>query len=315
MLEKFTKEQLREAMTRSEFPEFFRKGLKSRLFKGYKEYAKIYEDVVTFETSDRDKEYYPATGEAPNPELVFESEEYKESGIVDETITITNFKYGRILAITKEMIEDEQTRQLRKLPAKLGGAHARFENETVFTFYNDGDSDTCYDAQNYFDTAGHPDVTGGSAVAANTNNGGLGALSEANLETALTEMALWRGRQGETILVRPMTLLVAPNQEWIARRLLGSSFEVNPTTNINVGHVMNAHQNSMRLIVAPWLTATTWYIVTDIEGLIYQWREKLNLTTENKESGDSFIRDVYRYKSSTRFGLDAIDWRFGYKGN
>jgi len=304
---------LREAMDRTEFTNFFRKGLKKVLLKGYASVGKPYEKIVTFETSDRDIEYYPALGGVPEPDEILEGEEYKRRGIVNESVSITNRKYGDIMEFTRELIMDEQTRAIKQKPREAGEVHARGENNKIFTLINNGDSGTnCYDGQDYFDTAGHPDVTGGTARAANTNNGGLGALSETNLETALAEIALWRGRTGEYITALPTVLLVAPNQLFIAKRLMHSTAEVSSEMSSGVA---NVHQGTMEIVVAPWLTASTWYIKTNIPGFIFQWREKLRLQTENVDSGDSFLRDVYRYKHSTRFGYDIIDWRVLYKGN
>ena len=302
---------LKEAMMSSEFPNFFKKGLKTLLLKAYNESPRLYEKCVHFETSDRDKEEYPALGAAPEPTKVLQGQEFPHFGLLNEFITITNYKYGEIMEIARELIEDEQTRQLKNIPSMLGQAHARFENNTVFTFYNNGATATAYDAQNYFDTAGHPDITGGAAVAVNTNSGALGQISEANLETALAEIRLWRGRQGEHIVVFPKVLLVAPSEEFVSRRLMKSGYEVGS----NLGHITNIHEGSMEVIVSPWLTTQTWYILTDIPGLVYQWRQKLDLLQEDIASGSSFDTDVYRYRSLVRFGLDATDWRFGYKGN
>ena len=310
-MEDFNIKSLKEAMMSSEFPNFFKKGLKTLLMKAYNESPKLYESVVHFETSDRDKEEYPAIGAAPEPAKVLGGQEFPHFGLLNEFISITNYKYGEIMEIARELIEDEQTKQLKNIPSMLGQAHARFENNTVFTFYNDGETATCYDAQNYFDTAGHPDITGGAAVAVNTNNGALGQISEANLETALAEIRLWRGRQGEHIVVFPKILMVAPSEEFVAKRLMNSAYQVVD----NRGHSVNIHQNSMEVLVVPWLTTQDWYVLTDVPGLIFQWRSKLNLIQEDLNSGESFSTDVYRFRSDVRFGLDSVDWRFGYKGN
>lgn len=313
---------LKEASTRPEFYRFMTVGLKDLLFKGYKEAAITYPRLVALEDSNKDKEGYPSLGSAYLPERVLEGQPFPEKGLSpDDLVEVTNCKYGRIIAITQELIDDDQTKQIAKEPLQLGAAHAKHEDKTVYSIIN-GNA-TGYDSQAIF-SLNHPGYTGGSAVAANDNLYTNVTLSANALAVVLGMIAGWTGHSSEDILdVTATDLLVPKNLEYTANLLTQSEYlplgqgagALGPAG--TVGQGKNVLKNAgLGVIASARLDKTStsdWYVKTDFPGLVFQWREKLQLLEENEASGVRFERDVYRWKSRARWAAKCINWRFAVK--
>lgn len=311
---------LKEAATRPEFYQFMTVGLKDLLFKAYKEASSTYEKIVTFETSTKDKEGYPSMGTVGLPAQVNEGEPYQEKTLPkNDLVEITNIKCGQIIAITQELIDDEQTGMIKQLPLDLGKAHKKKEDKSVYSVITANAA--CYDTNNLF-SLNHPGYTGGGAIGVNDNIYTNVTLTAGALAVTLGMIALWTGHTAEDILdVASKILLVPRRLRYTASVLTRSEFMAyGYATNVfgpaaTTGQGRNPLvEEGLDIVSSPRLdgTSTTdWYVWTDFPGLIFQWREKLELTKENEQSGVKFERDVYRWKSSSRWGVKPINWRQG----
>jgi hypothetical protein len=305
----------------NEFSVFLQAGLNRALLKAHAETPAVYQRLVNMVTARLFTETYPNLGDVTDPEDVEPGEIYPEAQFIHDAVTLSNVKRGHILSIERELLLYDQINAIQTRPARLGAAHQRMKDKKWATLFNDGDTDTCYDGQNLWDTGGHPDRTGGSVVAVNTNDGGLGAITEGNIETALQEIALWRRIDGETgdFGGMPMLLVVATNQQHIAFRILRSPVRVGSGTGgVDAGMVLNIHRGTFAGDPVVWhrLGASEWYIVIpSVGGLVHQTKTPLGLKVENRDSGVSFERDVWRWRSDEIFGHGLLDWRVAYKGN
>jgi len=316
---------LKEAATRPEFYQFMTVGLKDLLFDAYKKAPTTYGSLVTLATSLKDKEGYVSLGNVALPDQVLEGEPFPEkSNPKQDLVEITNLKFGEIIAITRELIDDEQTGRIKQMPSDLGNAHAKKEDKSVYSVIVA--NATCYDAQALF-SLNHPGYTGGAAIASNDNLYTAVTLSANALAVAISMVALWTGHTTEDILdVTAKSLLVPKRLRYAAHVLTRSEFlplayaagVYGPAA---AGGTMGKNPvleegldiiSSARLDTSTSGTALTdWYLWTDFPGLIFQWRDKLELLAEGGAGYPNFERDIYRWKSRARWGVKPTNWRCG----
>lgn len=320
---------LREAATRPDFIKLMDAGLKTAMMKSYNDTYSEYEDLVNQQTSTKAKETYPALSSIGLPELVLEGENYKESGIgAMQSVDVTNYKYGRIIAITREMVDDDQTKMISGQPQLLGAKHRQYENMVFFSQVVGGSTaSTSYEGSSkaIFTTA-HLSRIGGSAGSTNTNVYTNVTLSAGSLLVALSMINLWRGVDDEHIIVMPKFVVVSDRLWYTAKWLIDGPGSPSYGAN-GFGPASAWHTNQGASLLAgsglsvkkcTWLTkmggaALDWYIWTDVNGWIFQVREPLELYAEGDLASSYFERDVMRWKSRKRFGVRNIDWRTAMK--
>lgn len=309
---------IKEAMSRNEFYAFLDLGVKTLLFKAYRMTPVTYPKLVTFETSTRNKESYPSHGSAELPEKVLEGQSFPARNFAkQDVVEITNFKFGEIIEIHEELLDDDQTNRIKDFPLDLGKAHAKFEDKSVYSIIT-ANANT-YDSQAFF-SLNHPGFTGGPAIADNDNLLTNVTLTANAIAQALGIISRWTSHTSDDILDVTATDLVVPENLGhtadllTESKFLGLAFAsgiLGPAA--STAQAKNVIQNNgLGVIKSPRLdgTSTTdWYIKTDFPGFVFQWRQKLKLFKENENSGVRFDRDVFRWKSRVRFGLEIINWR------
>lgn len=312
---------IREAATRPDFYKLLSTGLKTKMFDAYNSVDSEYEQLVSFESSTKDKETYPSLSDIGDPEKVLEGELYKEAGIgAMQDVDITNYKFGRLLAITREMVDDDQTKKIKNQPNKLGKAHKNYENKVVFSAIVAGTTAaTCYDGLAIY-TTNHLNRKGGAAQDNNDNIYTAVTLSAGAVIIALDMINKWMGLNDEEITVNPISMVVTPRLGVTARWLMSGTGL--PAYAANVLGAASAYASTvgnnpmpmLKVIVSKWLGKKTsspldWFIWTDVPGWVFQWRDKLELYKEGNLATSWFERDIMRWKSRVRFGFKNIDWR------
>ncbi|MEY2702362.1 MAG: Mu-like prophage major head subunit gpT [Bacteroidota bacterium] len=317
---------IREAASRPDFIKLLDSGLKLKMMNAYNNVVSEYEQVVSFEDSTKAKESYPALSGLGYPEKVLEGESFKEdSNFANQSIDITNFKYGKIMAITREMVDDDQTKMIARKPDEMGISHKNYENKVVFSTINRGETAaTCYDGLALF-TTNHYNRKDGAVHASNDNLYTSASLSAGSINTALNMVALWKGLNDEEINVNPVKLLVPFYLGFTANWLMSGTgmpayasgaFGAASTQATVIG--TSPIKAALQVVVSKWLSklggaSNDWYLLTDVPGAVFQWRDKLELYKEGDLAVSWFERDVMRWKSRVRFGFDIIDWRFALK--
>ena len=304
---------LSEVARASEFSIFMQKGLNTLLLKGYTEYVGVWQQIMSETTSDMLLEQYPNLGTVSTTTRRLPGGEFETLNFSSENVGILNQESGGILEIDRWMLENDQTKAIQARPQQMGKACAREKDVAAGAFYNDGDATTIYDAAYMFAAAAseHPNITGGSANTANCNDLALGALTQANLETALEALDLWRGLEGEILDINAVKLVVSSNQKFIAHRVLQSQFDTAAT----MGHVKNVVAGIVDLVVCKRFDNDEWYLLTDVPGNVAQIRRKPQLVKEADDAGTSFDNRIYRYRIDDAWAMGCADWRFGMKGN
>lgn len=296
----------------SEFVHFLTSGIKAIMNDGVKQMDPVWRKLVSVESSNKQMERVVGLGDPTGIEKVMEGQDFPYARFTSDTATVAMGKWGAILQITKELLMDDQSGgKIRSQVSGLTRAMIKRIDKDYAALFNNGTTTTGYDASYVFATT-HPDVTGGTALSANNNHLSLGAISASNLDSALNTMSGWRDFDGEPIDPGTSAVLCAPNQLTEAIELVASSASV--TDNKSSG-VVNVFQGLGTVI--PWarLTASTWYLMSNVKGLIHFEREGISVMAEPTNTGASFLADIQQFRVSSRWASLVANWRFACKGN
>lgn len=216
---------------------------------------------------------------------------------------ITNVTYGLGAKVTKEAIEDNQYEAVaRKKAAKLArsmrqtkeNVFANILNRAFTAAYAGGDGKELV-------ATDHPTLDG-----TQSNELSPGAdMSEAALEDMLTLVRGMKDSRGLRIGLRGMKLIVPPELEFTATRILSSANQ-SGTANNDINAIRQLGMLPGGVVVWDYLTdSDAFFIKTDADdGLIMQQRRALALTQDN-----DFDTDNACMKSTERYAGGWADWR------
>lgn len=169
-----------------------------------------------------------------------------------------------------------------------------------FTTYNSGDGVTL------FSTA-HPLANGGT----NANRPVTGSdLNETSLEAAIIQMADWTDERGILVNARPTKMIVPPDLEFVAQRVLNSMGRTE-TANNDTNAIRDLNRIPGGFSTSYYLTDhNAWFLKTDVtNGMKHFSRVKLKTGTY----GD-FDTGNFKYKGRERYSFGVSD-PLGILGN
>ena len=233
----------------------------------------------------------------PEFKKVREGQEYTHASLSDSVEKYALATYGRIVAITRQTIINDDLGAFDRIPSLFGRAAAELESDTVWGILlnnpNMGDGKPLFHADH------------GNLVAA-------GAPSEATLEAADIAMGAQVDAAGKPLNIKPKFLAVSRKHKVAAQKLL-TSVQATKTGDINV------YQNAMDLIVEDRLykvgEACPWFTIGDpsqwdtIEFAYLEGQE--GLYTEQRIG---FEVDGVEVKGRLDFAAKAIDFK-GFQKN
>jgi hypothetical protein len=150
-----------------------------------------------------------------------------------------------------------------------------------------------------FSTA-HPLVSGGT----NSNRPTTGAdLNETSLEAAVIQIAQWTDERSLLIAAKPKKLIVPPQLQFVATRLLETQLRTGTADN-DINAIVNNGSIPEGYTVNNYLTDTNaWFLTTDVpNGMKHFVRSPL----ANSMDGDFDTGNV-RYKSRERYSFGFSD--------
>jgi len=222
----------------------------------------------------------------------------------------THVEYALGFIITRIMVEDDlydvasqkRTRMLAySMKQTKERVAANIYNRAFTSGYNGGDGVV-------LGSASHPLKAGGTAsnILATAAN-----LSEAALEQACIDIKRFTNDRGHYIQVMPKLLIVPPELEFEATRILKTSGmnRSRPGSANNDLNALNELNKVPSYHVNRFLTSTTaWYIKTDIpDGMKHFVRRPMEFTMDN-----DFDTDNAKYKAAERYSFGWSDWRGFY---
>lgn len=232
-------------------------------------------------------------GEAPTLEKVLESGEFTRGTMAEAEETYRLDTFGRIIGITRQAIVNDDLGAFSSLSGRFGAAAASFEATQLVLLLEENAA--MKDGKSIFDPA-HRNIADNGA-----------ALSEETLSAGRLAMRTQTGLSEDLIDVTPRALIVPPQLETTAEKLL-SAVQAAKTDDVNPF-------SGLMLIVEPRLTsATAWYLAADpatVDGLEYAYLE--GATGPQIETQQGFNVDGIEIKIRLDFGAGFVDWRSWYK--
>jgi len=207
-------------------------------------------------------------------------------------------------SLTEEAIEDNLYDSLSARYTKaLARAMAYTKQVKAAAVLNNGFTNSAAyyggDGVPLFSTA-HPLVSGGT----NSNTQSTPAdLNETSLEAAIIQIQQWTDERDLLIAAKPKKLIVPPQLQFVATRLLETELRVGTTDN-DINAIKNNGSVSEGYCVNNFLTDTNaWFLTTDVpNGMKHFVRTPLS----NSMDGDFDTGNV-RYKSRERYSFGWSD--------
>ena len=331
---------LREADSATSFTQVLRAGIQQLVNNSYETVPTTFESWTSQVNSERDTELYAPLHGISFMREVGKQELFSESYAAGLDIKLVNRKYGEIYAVERELLEDDQTGQFAKQSGLLGeyaklcweviayaklagkftgGAKANYAGLVIPNTETQPSNEANYP----FATPAAPFVGGGSNRPATYT-----MLTQAAIQAGFISQMNQRNLLGLLMNVDPKRLIVSPYNRFNAAILLNSSFypsvpgsagttgatfAVNPIESI-------ASLTVSRFVFEPSGTidgqSTAWYLADDSKPFfVMQVRESASVIQEAPNSGESFNRDIIRFRLVLRGNGDYIDPRFIYQGN
>lgn len=333
---KFKEKAFREAISASTFPQLERVGVQAAVNQLYQSVEDTYSDWVHVIASDKDTELYAPLHGITFPGEVGPAEKYLESNMAGLDIKLRNRKFGQLFTVERELDEDDQTSQLNSM-VSLMAEYAKLVAEVYCYGKLNSIAGSKYSnltvpvSETKPSTESNYPWTGSAApfVGGGYNKGAASvALSQANIQIAIIALMNQLNLLGLKMQVKPSRLLISPHYRFDAAVLMssamnpggaatagvtGGAFSINPIQNIlttTVSRFMFDQNGSVNA------DSKAWYVVDDSKPwFVLQMREAAAVSQENPLAGESFDRDILRWKLRLRLNADFIDPRFAYQGS
>lgn len=240
-------------------------------------------------------------GEAPTLVQVNESGEFQGGSMADAQETYALNTYGRIIAISRKALINDDLAGFSDLAMKFGGSAAEFESQFIVNLLTSagGVGPAMSDGVALFNAAHGNLAAAGAAI----NVGPLGA--------ARTAMRLQKGLSGKPINATPKYLVVPAALETVAQQYL-TMLQAVQSANVN------PFAGLLELVVDPRLDAVSsiaWYLAADPAQLATIEYAFLAGQAEGMflETRVGFEVDGIEIKCRLDFGAGVIDFRGLYR--
>jgi hypothetical protein len=291
------------AISRAQLLKELLPGLNALFGMEYKTYGEEHKEIFETETSERSfEEETKLSGFSAAPVKNEGSAIAYDNGQEAWTARYNHETIALGFSLTEEAIEDNLYDTLSSRYTKALARAMAFTKQTkAAAVLNNGFSSSYKggDGVELFSTA-HPLVSGG----ANSNEPSTPAdLNETSLEAAVIQIAAWTDERGLLIAAKPRKLVVPPNLQFIATRLLETELRVGTADN-DINAIKNNGSIPEGYTVNHFLTDTdAWFLMTDVpNGLKHFVRTPLATSMD----GDFDTGNV-RYKARERYSFGWSD--------
>lgn len=288
-------EIVKAAMTTSDFPALLENVANKSVMTGFRENETGTHRIWTREgtLSDFKTAKRVALSEAPGLQKVLEHGEYTHGALSDAAESVKLETYGKILAISRQALINDDIGELTRVPHAMGQAAFRLEADLVYQIINS--NPVMRDGVALFHTT-HANLAATPAAPSVTSLGDLRKL-----------MRLQRGLAGISWMnLAPRFLIVPAALETLSEQLQAI---ITPT---KTSDVAPEWLRSITVVADARLDATSptaWYIAAD--PAVHDTVEVLRLDGEpvTLETNNSFARDELQMKVRLDVGAVALDWR------
>jgi hypothetical protein len=218
---------------------------------------------------------------------------------------VIHVTYALGFRVTMEMSMDDLYNVISRMPRDLADATIDHQENLFWGIFNDsfaGNTHTGLDALSLVNTA-HPNLKAGG----NQSNqlAPAVALSVTGLEALLTRAKLMQSESGRFTPVTPSVLVIHPNNDHEAHRLLESEFE--PGTSDNQVNTMRSSRTGVRPLSVPYISLTdAYWLIARKEQHSLLWYNRMGTTFSRGK--DSQTKDGL-YDVMYRASVTFDDWR------
>jgi len=263
----------------------------------YKMWARRAQDVLNFRPISTVQ-----MSSAPDLLRVREHGEFQYGKMLDGGETYELLTYGRIVALTRQAMVNDDLRTFDTMLTSFGAAAARLENRLVYSQLTE--NTPMSDGKALF----HDDHK-------NLATGSTSGLQLSSLALMRSTMRQQRGLQSEELNISPSFLIVPAALEQDAYQLTSANYV--PARSADVNEFRQGGRSSLQPIVEPLLdgvSSSAWYAAAhngQIDTVEYCYLEGADgpvLETQN-----AFSVDAVSMKCRLDFATKAIDFRGLYK--
>ena len=280
----------------SDFPQLMSGLVNRTMLAAYEEWPQTWRPFVAIGDANDFKDMHAIKmSEAPDLMDLDENGEYRTASFSDSGETYRVVTKGRTVALTRQMIVNDDLRAFTRIPRLFGAAARRMEADAVYSLITS--NPTMSDGNAFFSSA-HRNLGSGSA------------LGSSGLAADRAAMRKQRGMSGATIDVTPAFLLVAVEQELDADILLRSA--ALPDDNKSSG-VYNPWAGKLTPIADPHITSPNRYLLAHPNQ--FPAIEVAYLMGETQPFVDEeldFDSDALKIKVRHDFGAGLVDWIGAY---
>jgi len=293
------------AISRAQLLKELLPGLNALFGMEYAKYGEEHAEIYDTESSDRSFEEETklsgfSAAPVKNEGAAIEYDNAQEAW----TARYTHETIAMGFSITEEAIEDNLYDSLSARYTKaLARAMAYTKQVKAATVLNQaftGSGNPTYGDGKVLCATDHPLVSGGS----NSNRPAVAAdLNETSLEAAVIQIAGWTDERGLLIAAKPRKLVIPPNLQFVATRLLETEGRVGTADN-DINAIRNNGSIPEGYTVNHYLTDTdAWFLMTDVpNGLKHFVRTPMSTSMDaDFDTGNS------RYKARERYSFGVSD--------
>lgn len=268
--------------------------------KGHEEVKKLYDKVATTTPSQTAEQEYPWLGQLPGMrEWIGEREIAKLSA---HGYTIKNKLFEQTIGVPRETIEDDTYGVFTPMFQSMGESAATHPEEMVWDCLKAGFESKCYDGQAFFSAAHTVDKKTYSNLSDKK-------LTTESYEVARKAIMSVRGEANRPLGLIPNLLVVGPDNEGIAKRILESEI---------VDSSSNVWKGTAEALVVPWLADKpgAWFLLCTMRALkpiLYQVRRPIKFQSfTNEHDPNVFLRGEYLYGADGRDNVGYGFWQMAY---
>lgn len=294
---------IKRAFTTSDFPQILSNTVNKAIRMGYEEEPSTHRHWVNaVPVPDFKDNFRLLLSSSPPLGAVGEGGEYKQGSMSEDATSYRVAKYGNIVSLTLEILQNDRMSQFIRVQPAQGQAARRLEADSIYALFaeNAAAGSTMQDGTVCFH-ADHKNLNGGSPLTA----AGLGAArAKLRKQTALG---------GGFLSLEPKFLIVPPELETDAEVVIAQSGRVIVAGATGVVTPAPAWIGKLMLLVEPRLPSNAWYVVCDhnqidtVELGLLEGGQLGGGPMLDQERG--FEIDEMRFKVRHAFGAKIIDFK------
>jgi phage major head subunit gpT-like protein len=268
--------------------------------KGYGIAKQWYDKVSTTVPSDGEANIYGWMAELP--EMREWLGERVVANLKEHAYSLANKRYELTYGVNRDKIADDKLAIYALHFTQLGGRTKKHPDILMRDVMQNGQNALCYNGQNFFSTTHPIDPYQNLGTYSNYSASGM-ALTPANFEAVRATMMNYKGESGTPLGILPNLLVVPPQLEMAAKRILKST---SVPSAAGTAAETNVLEGAADYVVAEDLGGqpTTWYLLCTTRGInpfIYQLREASEFAMLVAANDPNvFNLNEYRFGSTVR---------------